>query len=343
MLSTPQGDTFMIPFVAAQVKAIIEDIRLLESFVTVPLGLYSDIRMLRESLRFPEAAELSREETRERRTAFMSLTDAPLDLAFDTISSIAALIYVLEQVKEDGGPPLEPDWVLRARRVLSRAEQKVGSDIRVSVASKIRGLYVIIDPEVTNGRPVIEVAEATLKGGASVLQLRDKTRDKGEILPAARQLKAMCDDYDALFIMNDDADIALACDAHGLHVGQTDLPVSESRPTLAYRQIIGTSNGGVDEAMQSQSNGADYLAVGAVFATTTMGKSGRTSLGVEMLSKVKELVSQPIVAIGGINAGNIAEVVKAGADCVCVVSAVTLADDPESATRELVEAIISAR
>lgn len=333
----------MIPVVTAQVKTIIEDIRLLESFVTVPLGLYSDIRMLRESLHFPEAAELSREETRERRTAFMTLTDAPLELALETVSSIATSIDVLERVKGDGGSPLEPEWVVRARRVLSRAEQKVGGDIRASIASKISGLYVIVDPEATNGRPVIEVAEATLKGGASVLQLRDKTRDKGETLPVARQLKSLCDDHGALFIMNDDADIALACDAHGLHVGQTDLPVSEARRVLGHRQIVGTSNGGVDEAMQSQSSGADYLAVGAVFATTTMGKSGRTSVGVEMLSKVKELASQPIVAIGGINIGNIADVVKAGADCVCIVSAVTFADDPEAATCELVEAMRGAR
>jgi thiamine-phosphate diphosphorylase len=247
----------------------------------------------------------------------------------------------LERVSE--GSPLKPDWVVRARRVLSRAEQKVGGDIRVSIASKIRGLYVIVDPEATNGRPVIEVAEATLNGGASVLQLRDKTQDKGDILPNARRLKSMCDDHGAIFIMNDDADIALACDAHGLHVGQTDLPVSEARLVLGHRQIIGTSNGGVDEAMQSRSDGADYLAIGAVFATTTMGKSGRTSLGVEMLSKVKEQVSQPIVAIGGINLGNIAEVVRAGADCVCVVSAVTFADDAEAATRELVEVMLGAR
>lgn len=331
----------MIPFVAVQVKMIIENIRLLESFVTVPLGLYSDIRMLRESLPFPEAAELSREETRERRTAFMTLTKAPSELALETISSISNSIEILEMVSD--GSPLEPDWVVRARRVLSRAEQKVGGDIRVSIASKISGLYVIVDPEATNGRPIVEVAEATLKGGASVLQLRDKTQDKGDILPIARQLKSMCDEHGVLFIMNDDADIALACDAHGLHVGQTDLPVSEARLVLGHRQIIGTSNGGVDEAMQSMSDGADYLAVGAVFATTTMGKSGRTSLGVEMLSKVKEQVSQPIIAIGGINAGNIAEVVRAGADCVCVVSAVTFADNPESATRELVEAILGAR
>ena len=331
----------MIPFVAAHVNIIIENIRLLESFVTVPLGLYSDIRMLRESLPFPQAAELSRDETRERRTAFMTLTDTPLELALETISSISNSIDTLERISD--GSPLESDWVVRVRRVLSRAEQRVGGDVRASAASKISGLYVIVDPEATNGRPVIEVAEATLKGGTSVLQLRDKTQDKGDILPIARQLKSMCDDYGALFIMNDDADIALACDAHGLHVGQTDLPVSEARLVLAHRQIIGTSNGGVDEVMQSTSNGADYLAVGAVFATTTMGKSGRTSLGVEMLSKVKEQVSQPIVAIGGINAGNIAEVVRAGADCVCVVSAVTFADDPEAATRELVEAIQSAR
>ena len=103
------------------------------------------------------------------------------------------------------------------------------NEIRQQRSRQVRGLYVIVDPEATKGRDVIEIAEATLRGGASVIQLRDKTRDKGEVLQIARTLKALCDAHDALFIVNDDADIALLSDAHGLHVGQTDLPVGEAR------------------------------------------------------------------------------------------------------------------
>ena len=330
----------MIPFVTARIQAIIEDIRLLETFVTAPLGLYSDIKMLRESLPFPEAADLSREETRERRTAFRDVTDAPLALALGTVASLNSSLDALDTLT--GGPEvsgLEGEWVDRARRVLARAEQRVAGEMRANTSLKIRGLYVIVDPDATRGRPVVDVAEATLRGGASVLQLRDKSDDKSQILALARNLKSLCDRHGALFVVNDDADVALSCDAHGLHVGQTDLPVPEARRVLAPHQIVGRSNNSVDEAVASQAQEVDYLAVGAVFATGTMGKSGRHAIGVETVSQIKGLVSRPVVAIGGINAGNITEVVRAGADCVCVVSAVAHSDDPEAATRQLVEAI----
>ena len=204
---------------------------------------------------------------------------------------------------------------------------------------KVRGLYVIVDPEATNGRDVVEVAAAALQGGASVIQLRDKTRDKGEVLQLARSLKALCDKRNALFIVNDDADIAYLSEAHGLHVGQSDLPIEEARRVLSPEQIVGRSNNGVAEAQESEEQGADYVAVGAIYATTTMGKSGRTALGPSMISSVKQAVAAPVVAIGGITAANIIEVARAGADCICVVSAVTFADDPQRSAAELVALI----
>lgn len=201
---------------------------------------------------------------------------------------------------------------------------------------KVRGLYVIVDPEATKGRGVVEIASAALRGGASVIQLRDKTRDKGEVLAVARTIRDLCERRNALFIVNDDADIAFLSEAHGLHVGQTDLPVGEARRVLSPEQIVGRSNNGVAEALESQGQGADYLAVGAIYATSTMGKSGRAALGTEMIRSVKQAVSAPVVAIGGIDAANIAEVARAGADCICVVSAVTYAADVERAAAELV-------
>lgn len=328
----------MNPFVSSQISQIIESIRLLEAFVTTPLGLYSDIKMLRESLPFPAAADLSREEMQERRIAYAQLSDAPNELVLGSISSLYAALEVVSRIKGvDEVEKLKTDWVPRARKVLARAEQKVATEIRSTVASAVTGLYVIVDPEASHGRPIEEIAEATLKGGSRVIQLRDKTRDKGEVLQVAGKLKDMCEGYGALFVMNDDADIARACGAHGLHVGQTDLPVADARAVLESKQILGRSNGTLQEAMDSQARGVDYIAVGAVYSTSTMGKSGRTAVGPELIRKVKDSVPQPIVAIGGINAGNIADVVKAGADCVCVVSAVTFADDPEQATRNLVD------
>ena len=212
-------------------------------------------------------------------------------------------------------------------------------EARLERIQRVRGLYVIVDPEATKGRDVVEVAESALRGGTSVIQLRDKLRDKGEVLEIARAIRTLCDRHNALFIVNDDADIAYLSGAHGLHVGQTDLPVGEARRLLSSGQIIGRSNNGTAEARESEGYGADYLAVGAVFATTTMGKSGRNAVGADMIREVKQAVSRPVVAIGGINAGNIADVARAGADCICVVSAVTYADDPEIAAAELVELI----
>lgn len=215
--------------------------------------------------------------------------------------------------------------------------------LRQERIAKMRGLYVIVDPEATRGRDVVEVAESALRGGTSVIQLRDKTRDKSEALEIARTIRALCDKYGGLFIVNDDADIAYLSDAHGLHVGQTDLPVGEARRVLAPEQIVGRSNNGTGEALESEAQGADYLAVGAVYSTTTMGKSGRTAVGPEMIRQVKDTVSAPVVAIGGINAENIADVARAGADCICVVSAVTYADDVEGAAAGLVGLMEGAR
>lgn len=332
----------MTPFVAAQVHSIVESIRLIEVFVTAPLGLYSDIKMLRESLELPEAAELPRSETQERRSAYKSLSDDPGRTALQTIELFRTTLSTLDTLRADGSP-LRAEWVAQAHRVLSRAEQKVGGELRAETASRVTGLYVIVDPEATRGRPVSDVAAATLDGGASVLQLRDKSGDKADVLATARVLKSMSDDHGALFIVNDDPGIALSSDAHGLHVGRGDMPVAEARGTIATGQILGRSNNSIEEVVDSQQAGVDYVAVGAVFSTSTMGKSARPAIGVEAIEKVKGMVDQPVVAIGGINESNVAEVVRAGADCVCVVSAVTLADDPKAATSNLVEAIQHAK
>lgn len=136
----------------------------------------------------------------------------------------------------------------------------------------------------------------------------------------------MCDGHDALFIMGDDSSIALISEAHGLHLGKHDLPVQETRRVLSPAQIVGRSNNSLDEVAGSQAEGVDYLVV-----------------GVEMVAKVKQTTSQPVVATGGIGPDNVADVVRAGAECVCVVSAVTQASDPEAAAATLAEAIAKAR
>ena len=313
-------DRTLNAFTKAQNTAIAEGIRLLETYFTSQSSHFDDLRGLQRLLTASYSIELVE-----------SMEDRP-EAALKIAASLRGSAETLD------APIIE-----RARSILSRAEQRIGADIRARTATRLNGIYVIVDPEATRGRAVTEVARQTLEGGATVVQLRDKLNDKGDILKSARHLKALCDEYDALFVMNDHADLARASDAHVLHVGQTDLPIPEARAILAPTQLVGNSNNGLEQALPSSGQSVDYLAVGAIYATSTMGKSGRSALGPEEITRVKEAVAQPIVAIGGINRTNIADVVKAGADSVCVVSAVTFADDPKSATRELVELHNNAR
>ena len=330
----------MNPIVEAHLGLLAEHIRLLEAVVTAPLGLYSDIKMLRESLPHKGTGDLGREELRERRALYGRMGGDPRRLALTALASVGASLDMLEATRDDAmAARLREGWIGRARMVAARATAQAAGSLRADTAARMRGLYVIVDPEATAGRDVREVAEAAMKGGASVVQYRDKTRDKGLTLATARELKGLCDAYGALFIVNDDADVAAACGADGLHVGQTDLGVADARVSLAATQIVGRSNNGVEEALDSERQGADYLAVGAVYRTTTMGKSGRTAVGPEGARAVKEVASAPVVAIGGINAGNVGEVMRAGADCACVVSAVTEAGDVEGAARDITKVI----
>ncbi len=209
---------------------------------------------------------------------------------------------------------------------------------RQGAAAKVAGLYVIVDPQLTKGRDVAEVTLAALRGGATAIQLRDKTHDKGDQLPVARRLKALCDQFGASFIVNDHADLAVAADAHGLHVGQHDLPVQEVRKILKAYQFTGTSNALLQEAEVSVEQQADYVAVGDIFGSAS--KTNTRPAGLEALRRVRQAIKNvPIVAIGGITLGNVDSALEAGADGVCVISAVCMADDPEEAARALVERI----
>jgi thiamine-phosphate diphosphorylase len=214
--------------------------------------------------------------------------------------------------------------------------------------STIGGLYVLIDPAACIGRDPVEVAAAALRGGASMVQWRDKLRDKGEQLAAAAAIYALCRQHDAVFIANDHADLALALGlplapqgAIGVHVGQKDLPLSAVRRMLPADWIVGISTNNPREALAGQAAGASYVAVGDIFGTTA--KQGTRPASPARLAEVKAAVDVPVIGIGGINRANLHEVIGAGADGIAVISAVCGARDPESAARELIEAIASAR
>ena len=215
-----------------------------------------------------------------------------------------------------------------------------GKAMRAELSARLYGLYVIIDPEVTGGRDAAEVAEAALRGGTRIIQLRDKARDKGAIVSLARQLKELCVRYQALLIINDHPDVAVVSEADGVHVGQGDMAVADVRSVLKPHQIIGRSNHTVDESVESERMGADHVALGNVYPTETKASIRRRApTGTGVISTLKSAVQTPVVAIGGINGDNIGPVVEAGADAICVASAVGLAPNPEDAARRLVELI----
>ncbi len=202
-------------------------------------------------------------------------------------------------------------------------------------ASRIHGLYVIIDPDACAGRSAVDVARLALEGGASVVQWRDKRRDKGEQLADARAVRALCDDHKACFIVNDHVDLALAVGADGVHLGQRDLPPEVVRPLAPAAFIVGVSTNNVEEARRAQAAGASYIAVGSIFPTGSKEVTRPASR--ELLREVKAAVDVPVVAIGGIDAANINQVLAAGADAAAVISAVCAAADPRAAAQELAE------
>jgi thiamine-phosphate diphosphorylase len=203
-------------------------------------------------------------------------------------------------------------------------------------AGRLGGLYVIVDPDACAGRGPVAVARLALEGGASVIQWRDKRRDKGDQLADASAIAAACHGFGALFIVNDHADLAIACGAGGVHLGQHDLPIETVRPIVGPEMVIGVSTNNVAEARAAQAASAGYVAVGAIFATSSKDATRPASL--ERLREVKAAVSIPVVAIGGINAGNIHEVAAAGADAAAVISAVCSAPDPRAAAHTLTSA-----
>ncbi len=204
------------------------------------------------------------------------------------------------------------------------------------MARELRGLYVIIDPAVASGRDLVHIAREAIAGGARMIQWRDKTREKGPQLPEVEAIAAVCRDARVPLIINDDGDLALAVGADGVHVGQKDLPVAVVRRIGPAGWIIGASTNNVAEARKAEADGADYVSVGNLFGTSSKDDTRPATL--DVLTHVKEAVSVPVCAIGGISEANIASVIAARADIASVISAVVAAADPRAAAERLAKA-----
>ena len=247
-------------------------------------------------------------------------------------------LRVMEEMAKAPGLGLDSEKFKQARFALYAIEKALLSRVlRQDKIKRLFGLYVIIDATALRGRSHIEVAGQAIRGGAKVIQLRDKVHSKKELLTIAQELRNLCAEQDVLFFMNDYLDVALAVDADGLHVGQDDLPVKVARRLLPIDRILGCSARTVDKAAIAQSEGADYIAVGAMYLTSS--KETAEVVGPERLKQIRQAVTLSLVAIGGINASNVSEVLTAGADSVAVISAVLGAEDVEGATRQIVNMI----
>jgi thiamine-phosphate pyrophosphorylase len=183
--------------------------------------------------------------------------------------------------------------------------------------------------------------DAALAGGTDLFQLRDKDASDDELLAAAETAREKCRAAGALFLINDRPDLAVACDADGVHVGQDDTPVGRAREIVGPDVIIGLSTHSMKQAQAGCRSGADYIAVGPVHATPT--KEGRPAIGVEPIKYAAAHVSVPWFAIGGIDTKTVGDVVRAGARRIVVVRALTEADDPEAVARTLRTSLNGAR
>lgn len=202
------------------------------------------------------------------------------------------------------------------------------------------GIYLVTEDAVPTAQRLKAVTEA-LAGGARVVQLRDKQTPKRQLLDEARAMKTLCHEYGAVFIVNDDVVLAWASDADGVHVGQEDLPVEEARRLLGERKLIGLSISTLEQAVEAARLGVDYIGVGAIYPTPTKLKA--KPRGIELLQTVRAAVDKPLVAIGGIDASNAAEVFNAGADAVAVVRAVFAQPSVRDAARKLLGIARSAK
>ncbi|MDR1690525.1 MAG: thiamine phosphate synthase [Candidatus Methanoplasma sp.] len=203
-------------------------------------------------------------------------------------------------------------------------------------------LCVITDRALSNGLSEAETAKLAYSGGADIVQLRMKGFGGKEITEQARLIKGISDEYGKFFIVNDRVDVALLSDADGVHLGQSDISVEDARALIGDDKLIGVTVHDAEEAMKAESDGADYVSIGSVFNTSTK-QDAIQGLGLDAVFTVRQAVDIPVMAIGGINRGNIQDVIRAGADGVAVVSAVVSQKDIRSAAHELRDMILKVR
>ena len=203
-------------------------------------------------------------------------------------------------------------------------------------------LYLVTDRGLARGRSTVEVVKAAVSGGVTCIQLREKDCSTLEFIEQARAIKNFLEEREVPLIINDRLDVALAVGADGVHLGQKDMPLEMARKIAGSSMLIGISAESVQDAIEAENGGADYLGVSPIYATPTKTDTA-PPLGIQGLREIKNRVKIPLVGIGGLNNSNAAEVIRNGADGVAVVSAIVAAEDPETAAMNLKQIINEAR
>jgi len=206
-------------------------------------------------------------------------------------------------------------------------------DNRKQAVKDMMLLYGVTDRTWSSNYPLIQRITEALDNGMTCVQLREKHMSDEDFLSEAREVSALCKHYNVPFIINDNVDVAIACGADGIHVGQSDEAATQVRARVGSSMIVGVSTSSLEEAIKAEKDGADYVGVGAVFSTST--KADADYLSMDELRAICETVNIPTVAIGGIHAGNIQLLQGTGIDGVAVVSAIFGADDSAAATAQL--------
>lgn len=203
-------------------------------------------------------------------------------------------------------------------------------------------LYLVTDRDLSLGRSLDQVVEAAIKGGTTVVQLREKDMDTRDFIEEARRIREITSTYSVPLLINDRVDVALAVGADGVHLGQQDMPHELARKILGEQAIIGWSVETIEQAEEANAFDVDYIAASPVFRTPTKEEL-QQELGLEGVRKIAALSRHPVVGIGSIKAHNAADIIKAGADGVAVVSGICSAEDPQEASRELIQIVHHAK
>lgn len=204
-------------------------------------------------------------------------------------------------------------------------------------------VYLVTDRPLCLGRDLLDIVGRAVRGGVSMVQLREKKADTREFVELARALKAMLASTGVPLLINDRADVALAAGADGVHVGQGDMHVLDVRRILGPRAILGLSTDTLEQVLEAEELPVDYYGVGPVFPTSTKTDFSHQPWGIDGLRHLRPRIRRPMVGIGGVNAENAARIVSAGAEGVAVVSAICSAPSPEEAASALARAVTAGR